>query len=343
LAERRRGKPLEPALRHLLTPLACCLLAACGDAGGGEPLPRLSIVPGSVTVSGISAGGYMAGQYHVAYGDEVSGAGILAAGPWYCAEGLMSRALGECMEASDGGPQAADLLELARTAAGSGRIAPLESLAHDRVWVFHGERDATVARAVSDALVEFYRGVLGPDLLHYEESVPAAHGFPTLAEGLACGEAGDPYLNDCDFDAAGALLSHLYGDLKPRGRASAGNLVAFDQRRYAAEGASLEPLGYAYVPPDCREGRPCRLHVAFHGCRQGVSFAGQAFVMNAGYNDWAETNGIVVLYPQVSRSLVMPLNPQGCWDWWGYTGPNYAWRDAAQLSSVRRIVQALGE
>lgn len=329
-------------MRRLFALLACCILAACGGVDG-EPLPNLSIDPGSVTVSGISAGGYMAVQYHVAYGDEVSGAAVLAAGPWYCAEGLMSRALGECMAASDGAPQAPALLELARAAAEAGRIAPLASLAQDRVWIFHGERDTTVTRPVSNALVDFYRGVLGPDLLHYEDSVPAAHGFPTLSEGLACDEAADPYLVDCDFDAAGALLEHLYGRLQPRGRAVERHLVAFDQRRYATEGASLEPLGYAYVPADCRGGRPCRLHVAFHGCRQGETFAGRAFIMNAGYNEWAESNGIVVLYPQVQRSLFMPLNPQGCWDWWGYTGTNYAWRDGAQLSSVRRMVAALGK
>lgn len=329
-------------MRRFAPVLACCALAACADVGGGEPLPKLSIDPGTVTVSGISSGGYMAGQYHVAYGDEVAGAGILAAGPWYCAEGSMSRALGPCMKAEDDAPDGAALLEEARAAADRGQVAPLESLAEDRVWVFHGERDATVARAVSDALVAFYRGVATPDRLRYVTSIPAAHGFPTLDEGVTCGEVADPYLNDCDYDGAGELLRHLYGNLAPRGRANPGNLVAFDQRRYAADDASLEPLGYAYVPTACREGPPCRLHVAFHGCRQGVSFAGQAFVLNAGYNEWAETNGIVVLYPQVARSFALPLNPQGCWDWWGYTGPNYAFRDGAQLSSVRRMVEALG-
>ncbi|MCU0974689.1 MAG: hypothetical protein MUC71_00055 [Steroidobacteraceae bacterium] len=328
-------------MRRLMLVLACLALTACTEVGG-EPLPKLTIVPGSLTVSGISAGGYMAGQYHVAYGDEVSGAAILAAGPWYCSEGSMSRALGKCMKAADEAPDGAALLGRAREAAGRGQVAPLASLADDRIWVFHGERDATVARPVSDALVAFYSGVVRPDGLRYVNSVPAAHGFPTLDEGAACGEPADPYLNDCDYDAAGELLQHLYGDLAPRGRADPGSLIAFDQRRYENKSASLEPLGYAYIPAACREGQPCRLHVAFHGCRQGVSMAGQAFIRNAGYNEWAESNGIVVLYPQVSRSLAMPLNPQGCWDWWGYTGQDYAFRDGAQPASVRRMVQALG-
>jgi poly(3-hydroxybutyrate) depolymerase len=341
LCARPEAPAPEIALHRLMLILACCALPACSD-GAGEPLPQLPILPGSVTVSGISAGGFMAGQYHVAYGDEVGGAGILAAGPWYCAEGSMSRALGPCMKAEDGAPDGAALLEQARAAAGRGQVAPLESLAEDRVWVFHGERDATVVRAVSDALVAFYQGIVVPDRLEYVTAVPAVHGFPTLDEGLACDEAGDPYLNDCDYDAAGELLRHLYGDLAPRGRANPRNLVAFDQRRYETPGASLEPLGYAYIPAACRAGQPCRLHIAFHGCRQGTSFVGRAFIMNAGYNEWAEANGIVVLYPQVQRSFAMPLNPQGCWDWWGYTGADYAFRDGAQLASVRQMAQALG-
>jgi hypothetical protein len=50
----------------------------------------------------------------------------------------------------------------------------------------------------------------------------------------------------------------------------------------------------------------------------------------------------VVLYPQAAKSMFMPLNPQGCWDWWGYTGADYATRDGAQLVTVRRMLEALG-
>ena len=38
----------------------------------------------------------------------------------------------------------------------------------------------------------------------------------------------------------------------------------------------------------------------------------------------------------------MPLNPQGCWDWWGYTGPDYATRKGPQVLTVARMLAALG-
>ena len=62
----------------------------------------------------------------------------------------------------------------------------------------------------------------------------------------------------------------------------------------------------------------------------------------AGYNRWADANRIVVLYPQADKSLFWPVNPRGCWDWWGYSGADYASRGGAQLSAVHRMLAALG-
>ena len=105
--------------------------------------------------------------------------------------------------------------------------------------------------------------------------------------------------------------------------------------------ASLEDDGWLFVPDDCAAGKPCRLHVAFHGCRQGSGFVGRAFVEDAGYNRWAAANRIVVLYPQAAKSLIWPFNPQGCWDWWGYSGSQYATRNGLQLAAVHRMLRAL--
>ena len=324
--------------------LACLLAAlACATPSLAQPdLPRLKLDPAGLTVSGISAGGYMAVQFHVAYSGSVAGAAVLSAGPWYCAEGSVARALGACMK-GDPPPDAGALADEARRAAADVRIDPLEGLAADPVWVFHGARDAITGKPVSDALVAFYGEFTPPARIRYETSVPAAHGFPTDDEGIACDTASEPWLIDCDYDAAGILLAQLYGELKPRVRAHGSQLRQFDQERYAAPGAtSLEPFGYVYVPRRCEQGATCRVHVAFHGCRQSSSFVGQAFVKDAGYNEWAEANDIVVLYPQAAKSLLMPLNPQGCWDWWGYTGPGYATREGPQLLTLRRMLAALG-
>jgi poly(3-hydroxybutyrate) depolymerase len=46
---------------------------------------------------------------------------------------------------------------------------------------------------------------------------------------------------------------------------------------------------------------------------------GTEFVTNSGLNEIAESNNIIILYPQAKKSILNPSNPNGCFDWWGYT------------------------
>jgi hypothetical protein len=320
------------------------LLLMATNVSADAALPRLNILPGSLTVSGVSSGGYMAAQYQVAYAKDVMGAGIIAAGPWFCAQGSLTRALDDCMKGNAPGPDIAPLIAAARASAKAGYIDDPSWLATDRVYVFHGSHDEIVGAAVTDSLIRFYRAFIPPERIHYETSVAAAHGFPADGHGGACGTAASPWINDCDYDGAGRLLKQLYGELREPAGDPKGQLVAFDQDRYESGGmlASLEDSGWLYLPGDCAAGKPCRIHIVFHGCRQGSGFVGATFAREAGYNRWADTNRIVVLYPQAAKSLVWPFNPQGCWDWWGYSGPDYATRNGMQLLAVHRMLQALG-
>ncbi|CAN0625581.1 protein of unknown function [Burkholderia multivorans] len=43
---------------------------------------------------------------------------------------------------------------------------------------------------------------------------------------------------------------------------------------------------------------------------------------------------------QVDASAV-PYNPQACWDWFGYTGQNYALKTAAQVVAVNAMIGRL--
>jgi poly(3-hydroxybutyrate) depolymerase len=98
-----------------------------------------------------------------------------------------------------------------------------------------------------------------------------------------------------------------------------------------------------------REDQGCRLHIALHGCRQTAETVGDAFTRHAGCNGWAEANRIVVLYP-ASHPVRRPPggvragpNPQGCGDWWGFTGPDFAVRRGAQISAILAMVDRLAE
>ena len=324
--------------------LASVAAAASTLAAAAAPLPRLVIEPGSLTVSGVSAGGYMATQYQVAFSRDVSGAGIIGAGPWLCAGGVITRALDDCTKGSAAGPETTVLAASLRASAAAGLVDDPSWLAGDRVWIFHGAKDRKVGAAVSDSLLRFYKDFIPLERIRYVTQVPAAHGFPTVAEGAACDTDASPWILACGFDAAGEILKHLYGELAPPADPVTGTLLTFDQRPYIARGslASMAGEGFLFLPKDCAAGKACRVHVAFHGCRQGAGFVGRRFARETGYNRWADANRIVVLYPQAAKSWFWPFNPWGCWDWWGYSGADYATRNAAQLATVHAMLAALG-
>ena len=62
------------------------------------------------------------------------------------------------------------------------------------------------------------------------------------------------------------------------------------------------------------------------------------FIRDAGYNRWAASNHIVVLYPQTKASAE---NPNRCWDFWGYSGSNYYTRNGQQMRAVKFMVDRL--
>ncbi len=68
-------------------------------------------------------------------------------------------------------------------------------------------------------------------------------------------------------------------------------------------------------------------------------YYGTTFVRHAGYAAWADTNRIVVLFPQAVS--IPGLNPNGCWDWWGYTDENYANRNGVQIAALRAMVDRI--
>lgn len=295
----------------------------------------------------------MAVQFHIAHSATVIGAGVLAGGPYYCAQASAWMAVYNCMKPGMWTPLPALALLKTDTSvlARSGQIDATDNLKRARVWLFTGKRDETVRPAVVAALKGYYETYVPAAAIAYVDGIEAGHAMITSDHGASCASSAPPYINDCHFDAAGRLLEHIYGPLDLPAAQETGRLIAFDQNEFAgdANGISLANTGYAYVPRSC-ESVHCRVHVAFHGCRQSADAVGVAFVREAGYNRWADNNRIIVLYPQtISRygfggwPVSFMLNPNGCWDWWGYTGPVYHTRSGPQIRAVQAMLARLAE
>jgi poly(3-hydroxybutyrate) depolymerase len=327
-------------------------LLVCGPALAADKLPPFDADLTGTSVSGISSGGYMAVQVHVAHSATIAGVGVLAAGPYYCAQGNVVTAVNNCMSPSALAPvpRIALLKTITDTLAGAGLIDATANLKRAKVWLFTGKHDATVQPSVVQALQAYYREYVPASAIALVSDVDSGHAMVTESYGGQCTVTAPPYINDCHFDAAGQLLEHIYGKLHPAVSKESGRLVAFDQAEFVAGSpydVSLADTGYAYVPKSCESTR-CKVHVAFHGCRQSAEAVGEKFVRHAGYNRWADSNDIIVLYPQtISRSgfgvlsFTYILNPNGCWDWWGYTGPEYHTHNGAQVRAVKAMLDRL--
>jgi len=232
------------------------------------------------------------------------------------------------------------------------KIDPLKNLAQRRVYVFSGLDDTVVRQPAVDATVSFF-GLVGvkPANLVYVNTVEAGHAVITPSEGNDCSANKAPYISHCTvggagYDQAGAVLAHIYGNLNPAAPKADGQLLAFNQRAFAPASSAMADTAYLYVPPSCAApgdaaGAGCKVHVAIHGCVQSVESVGDKFITETGYNQWADTNKLLVLYPQVNKSAVSPYNPSGCWDWWGYTGSNYAQRSGVQMKAIMAMVKRL--
>jgi hypothetical protein len=322
-------------------------------------LPALAANISETSVSGISSGAYMAGQFQIAHSKIVAGAGIIAGGPYGCAESSfaevmsgpgmaflnLSKAINGCMLnalAVWGVPDTELLAEKTKKLAETGRIDPLSSLVDDRIYFFSGTNDRTVVPAIVAAAYDFYKRLGVPEAnLTYVSELPAGHAFVTNDEGLACENTGSPYVVDCDYDQAGEVLKRIYG--APTGERvakPAGVFQEFDQREFVTGmlNHGMEKKGVVYIPPACAKDTACRVHIAYHGCAQNRAATGTAFIQESGYANWADNNALIIIFPEVASS---PINPQGCWDWWGYTSEDYLTRKAPQIEAVFRMLQQL--
>lgn len=356
--------------------LVASIVASCGSLVGaciatedgstqGDEAPGASAEQGLVTtlqsyninisdtsVSGLSSGGFFAGQMGVAFSSIIKGVGIVAGGTYDCAgqTGYFS-----CMFQSS--PSVTTSISNTKSWSGS-LIDDASNLANQKIFMFSGKADTTVATSVMDQVFNYYvtTGAFVPSAnVIYRKDLNTAHTFPTdfaSTGNNACTTAGSPYISNCAFDGAGAILQHVYGPLNARNNgALGGSFVEFNQGEFITSPQSfgIAASGFLYVPASCASGAACKLHVAFHGCSQNFTAIGDKYVKNTGYNRWADTNNIVVLYPQTANDSVnhnpspsmAGANSNGCWDWVGYYGTDFDRKSGKQMAAIKKMIDRL--
>lgn len=387
----------------------CIVISVCGGvpSASGEGLRDIrgrynfNIDTEQISISGVSAGGWIANQFHIAHSEMVIGAGILAAGPYHCAGsssiydaclyqiGLPHDACESIYYCSSfaranfgilgvylGPPNLESSIRSTLAEASNGTIAPLEKLRGDRVWLFSGTKDRMVPTEVVRSLQQYYLTIFQrPEVRNPESNVylqinadgeEAEHGMivDDPSNPKKCDSFGEPFINNCNYDAVGKFLKFIYAPYAPaliepqQGVWDRSALLEFDQTAFfdaSDESTSMNQFAHIFVPKACQQGARCRLHVAFHGCLQDQQHIKEEceeksecpvyfFFRDAGYNEWADANNIVVLYPQNAKwgnTFEGMKNPGSCWDWWGYSGPDYFRRTGKQISAVKKMVDCV--
>eukprot|EP01006_Ploeotia_vitrea_P036240 TRINITY_DN66000_c5_g1_i2.p1 TRINITY_DN66000_c5_g1~~TRINITY_DN66000_c5_g1_i2.p1 ORF type:complete len:317 (-),score=139.21 TRINITY_DN66000_c5_g1_i2:877-1827(-) len=300
--------------------VAVVLLSAVAAAAAAAASPETGSLPPAM-VAGLSAGGFMAVQYHVAFSGEVIGAGVIAGGPFYCAGDSAITAQTACMSM----PSEIDTSSLVKAAKYCEQTDTCDALANlktQKVWLWSGTSDTVVHQGVMKSLAQFYTDFMPSPSINETFTVPAEHSWPTNNWGNACGHLGSPYINNCDFDSSYAMTTEVFGPLSPPVTGKTANVRTISQDQFvpgggSASSISMGPKAYVYYGGNCTaDPSKCRAIVVFHGCQQSLKDIGTDFIAHIGMNEVAEANNLVVLYPQAIRSYYPVENPEGCWDWY---------------------------
>ena len=292
----------------------------------------------------------MANQLGYAYSSTFRGVAVFAAGPYMCAGHSNYTA---CMYNASIGSAMLNTMQADINNWSGTAIDDKANVARQRIYMFVGNGDTTVGPNPMNAVQAQYaaNGVAAANI-EYVKRAGTAHTFPTDFNSTgnnACNTSASPYISNCGYDGAkAALTSILWTADCPQRSPSAANYIEFDQTAFTSN-PGMAPTGWVYVPASCSSGTTCRVHVALHGCQQNFAAIGDRFIKNTGYTRWADTNRIVVLFPQTrvdsssrptsaSGSLA---NANGCWDWIGWYGRNFAQRSGSQQAAIKAMVDQL--
>ena len=355
--------------------IALTALVGLARARTAHPsLPRLSIDPSAITISGLSSGADFASQFAVAYSRTISGVGVFAGQPFHCAatrfatDALvpMNPEVPVCDSCPAGQTipydhckhipyediNATALVAAARQRTASGEIDDVVHLQTTKVYTYCGTSDGSLNATMANR--DFFARLVPAENILFNFSLPSGHCWPSDSSLLPCKVVLKNFwpVENCGYDGPGAMLRHFYGALKPpTDKINAASLRKFDQASYndpaGAVVTGLSATGWLYTPQSCQNNSAkCKLHVSMHGCSE-LALAEQELVEGSkatglSFNRWAESNGIVVLWPHAGPhggKNATHEEKQGCWDGYGQTGTGYDTKQGVQMRAISKMIE----
>ena len=117
-----------------------------------ERLPSLGVRANTISVSGFSAGAFMASHLHLIYSDVIKGCGLISGGsfPWYLERRTTKNSLDVNVDL---------LVEHTKRLESLQHITPLSNIKHSPVLIYHGEKDQVLSPGITEKAFEYYTKV----------------------------------------------------------------------------------------------------------------------------------------------------------------------------------------
>ena len=310
-------------------------------------LRAYNVDPGQVSVSGLGSGANMAVQLSVAHSSRIKGVGVFSGVPYDCLRpGNVTSYY--CSRGNQVPP--IDILEASIRTWSGREIDDVAALSRQRVYAFVGRHDTTYGQTVVGETANLYRRFMPSSSVWLETGVDAPQTVPTDFDNPKTIGGTDPYncstsaavpFATCGFDGAGAMLQWIYGPLVKRNEAlPVTGYQRVDQSEFVSRPQGMDDVAWLYVPPACEAGAACKLHVFLHSCSQNYFLRGDTWVAQySGHTRWAETNNIIVLFPQTYPDQF--LNKEGCWDDDGKFGSQFDQKGGPQIEAIMAMVRRI--
>ncbi|KAL2782432.1 Alpha/Beta hydrolase protein [Aspergillus keveii] len=170
-----------------ITTVGCMGFAV--TAASAAALSSYNVDPNSISVSGLSGGGYMAAQLGVVYSD------------------IFTKGFGYTTCMYNGKPSITGPISIMNSWSGS-KITDVNILGQRRVYMWVGSSDSTISPNVMDQLQSQLTNIVESANISYVKTSGAAHTIPTDFHGSGdnpCGSATSPYISNCKYNGAGSL------------------------------------------------------------------------------------------------------------------------------------------
>lgn len=183
---------IQSVRQHAIRILPALVLALLAPAAHALPaLGAYNVDPAQVSVSGFSSGAFMAQQLGIAYSSRIMGVGVFAGGIYDCWRTVPPPGC-----AYPNRPDITRAVANMNTWSGT-QIDPVSNLARQKIYVFIGTNDTVVGPNTADQVVKLYQGFTPASNIHYDNTIPATHAFPTNIDGPGIHPCGGNGVTNC--------------------------------------------------------------------------------------------------------------------------------------------------